>query len=135
MLSSPDRWNIMLFSQLALISQLYLYYINCYTMIWEMKIIFCLTVVSACEKLSQRYFASFVADQLVGRALHRSFYRWRISPCPMQFCASRKLPIKVPSSVRHWLTIEKTFFESKYPIWHKVIMGLCSCICICVYNL
>ena len=33
----------------------------------------CFTVVLACKKLSQRYFISFV-DQLVGRALHPSFY-------------------------------------------------------------
>ena len=55
----------------------------------------CFTVVLACKKLSQRYFISFV-DQLVGRALHPSFYRMLVSLCPMNFSASRKPPSKVP---------------------------------------
>ena len=46
-LTSPDRWRITLFWQLALISQLYLHCINCYTMIWEIKIIF-LNVLLLC---------------------------------------------------------------------------------------
>ena len=40
----------------------------------ENYFLWCLTVVFACEKLSQHYFISFV-DQLVNGALHPSFYR------------------------------------------------------------
>ena len=60
---------------MALISQLYLHYINGYTMIWEMKIIspnvllLCLHV----KNFPSIILLSFV-DQLVGRALHPSFY-------------------------------------------------------------
>ena len=55
------------------------------------------TVVFACENPSHCYFISFV-DQLVGGALHLSFYRMLVSLCPMNFCASRKLTSKIPSN-------------------------------------
>ena len=47
-------------------------------MIWEMKIIFSNNLLLfPREKLSQRYFTSF-RDQLVGGALHLSFY-WMLA--------------------------------------------------------
>ena len=57
----------------------------------------CFNVVFACEKLSQLYFITFV-DQLVGGALHPLFYHMLVTLYPMNFCASRKLPSKVPSN-------------------------------------
>ena len=69
-LTSHERW-CMLFSQLALICQLYL---NWNTIIWQIEItsnVFLLCVVSTCEKLSQHYFILW--HLLLNTALQQSF--------------------------------------------------------------
>ena len=97
-LTSPDRWRITLFSQLALISQLCLHYINCYTMMWELKLFSLMFYCCVCMK---KTFPSLFYI-ICGSASESSFapiILFRVSLCPMNFCANRKLPSKVLSDI------------------------------------
>ena len=114
----PHRFTP-LFSQWASFFQLYLHYLNWNTMLWKIKIIFpnvfllCLVV-----KLSQHYFISFV-DQLVGTALHPSFYRVLAFP-RWSFVLVENFQVKfcliVPNHLKSilWNTTTKTIM---YIVW------------------
>ena len=96
-LTSPERYRIMLFSQSALISQLFLHYFGKFKKhsCWKTKITFpnvslLYLLVKNCYPALLYIICAFAAEWSF-----KAIIPWCIDLCLMTLCSSRKLPSKV----------------------------------------
>ena len=135
-LISPKRWYVTLFFQSPLISQLYLNYfgkVQYYTLGNRNYLPWSFPVVLACEKLSQRYFISFVHPML-RTALQLSFFhvsalaQWHfvlVGNYQVKFCQKVKI---IKKNILSYLIIKKAILSVVQCVFQKI--KLCSQVCV-----